>query len=85
MRLNFIISYASQYATSLIRQLREDGVYMRPLGNVIYLMCGPCTSLDICTHQLNKVYERILAFDSKKEELALDISNARAPQCMSVN
>ncbi|KAF3325804.1 hypothetical protein FCM35_KLT08884 [Carex littledalei] len=56
--------YASQYATSLIRQLRDDGIYMRPLGNVIYLMCGPCTSIDICTHQLNKVYERILAFDS---------------------
>ncbi|KAJ1697981.1 hypothetical protein LUZ63_006493 [Rhynchospora breviuscula] len=81
----FDTGYASQYATSLIRQLREDGVYMRPLGNVIYLMCGPCTSQDICTHQLDKVYERILALDSEmEEEHELDVSNVSTRQCISV-
>nr|GME13234.1 bifunctional dethiobiotin synthetase/7,8-diamino-pelargonic acid aminotransferase, mitochondrial [Ipomoea batatas] len=36
--------YASLYAANLIQKLRGDGIYMRPLGNVIYVMCGPCTS-----------------------------------------
>ncbi|ONK70535.1 uncharacterized protein A4U43_C05F34720 [Asparagus officinalis] len=56
--------YASLYARSLIQKLRDDGVYMRPLGNVIYLMCGPCTSPHFCNQQLNKVYERICELDS---------------------
>ncbi|CAM0911561.1 unnamed protein product [Alopecurus aequalis] len=55
--------YASLYARSLIQQLREeDGLYVRPLGNVIYLMCGPCTVRDTCTEQLSKVYRRISSF-----------------------
>ncbi|OIS97356.1 PREDICTED: bifunctional dethiobiotin synthetase/7,8-diamino-pelargonic acid aminotransferase, mitochondrial [Nicotiana attenuata] len=51
--------YASLYARSLIQKLREDGIYMRPLGNVIYLMCGPCTSPESCSNLLNKVYRRL--------------------------
>uniref|UniRef100_A0A0E0LSU0 Bifunctional dethiobiotin synthetase/7,8-diamino-pelargonic acid aminotransferase, mitochondrial n=1 Tax=Oryza punctata TaxID=4537 RepID=A0A0E0LSU0_ORYPU len=52
--------YASLYASSLIRQLREeDNIYARPLGNVIYLMCGPCTTRDSCTRQLTKVHRRL--------------------------
>lgn len=51
--------YASLSASSLIQRLREDGIYMRPLGNVIYLMCGPCTSPQFCTEQLTKLYQRI--------------------------
>ncbi|CAN4106517.1 unnamed protein product [Withania somnifera] len=47
--------YASLYATSLLQKLREDGIFMRPLGNVIYLMCGPCTSPESCSNLLNKV------------------------------
>ncbi|KAK4415274.1 Bifunctional dethiobiotin synthetase/7,8-diamino-pelargonic acid aminotransferase, mitochondrial [Sesamum alatum] len=54
--------YASMYASSLLKKLREDGIYMRPLGNVIYLMCGPCTSPDICRRLLEKVYDRIQEF-----------------------
>ncbi|XP_077238285.1 adenosylmethionine-8-amino-7-oxononanoate transaminase [Tasmannia lanceolata] len=54
--------YASLYASSLVQKLREDGVHMRPLGNVIYLMCGPCTSPQICTQLLRKVYHRIKEF-----------------------
>ncbi|KAG5593944.1 hypothetical protein H5410_035176 [Solanum commersonii] len=51
--------YASLYARSLLQKLREDGIYMRPLGNVIYLMCGPCTSPQSCSNLLNKVYSRL--------------------------
>lgn len=54
--------YGSLYASSLIRTLGEDGIYMRPLGNVIYLMCGPCTSRDICTRLLSKLYQRLDEF-----------------------
>lgn len=56
------LGYASLQASSLVQQLREDGVFMRPLGNVIYLMCGPCTSQHFCSQQLIKVYQRISEF-----------------------
>ncbi|KAJ6993934.1 bifunctional dethiobiotin synthetase/7,8-diamino-pelargonic acid aminotransferase [Populus alba x Populus x berolinensis] len=56
------VGYASLYAHSLLQKLREDGVYMRPLGNVIYLMCGPCTSPEICTSLLIKLYTRLEEF-----------------------
>ncbi|OEL16248.1 Bifunctional dethiobiotin synthetase/7,8-diamino-pelargonic acid aminotransferase, mitochondrial [Dichanthelium oligosanthes] len=52
--------YASLYASSLVQQLRkEDDIYVRPLGNVIYLMCGPCTPQDSCSRQLLKVHRRL--------------------------
>ncbi|KAI3444139.1 hypothetical protein Pfo_000804 [Paulownia fortunei] len=63
--------YASMYASSLLKKLREDGIYMRPLGNVIYLMCGPCTSPDICRHLLEKVYTRIQEFGQQEEKTAI--------------
>lgn len=57
--------YASLYARSLLQQLREeDDVYLRPLGNVLYLMCGPCTTRDSCTQQLHKVHRRLCSFSS---------------------
>ncbi|KAG9455961.1 hypothetical protein H6P81_000469 [Aristolochia fimbriata] len=62
--------YASLCASSLVQNLRKDGVYMRPLGNVIYLMCGPCTSPESCNHALRKVYRRIrndFSQDSRKD------------------
>jgi len=55
--------YASLYASSLVQQLRrEDDIYVRPLGNVIYLMCGPCTPRDSCSRQL-KVHRRLCDFN----------------------
>ncbi|XP_042491193.1 bifunctional dethiobiotin synthetase/7,8-diamino-pelargonic acid aminotransferase, mitochondrial isoform X2 [Macadamia integrifolia] len=58
--------YASLYASSLIQELREDGVYMRPLGNVIYLMCGPCTSPHVCDELLSKLLGRLHRFSQRK-------------------
>ncbi|PAN34389.1 hypothetical protein PAHAL_6G089000 [Panicum hallii] len=56
--------YASLYASSLVQQLRkEDDIYVRPLGNVIYLMCGPCTPQDSCSRQLLKVHRRLSDFN----------------------
>lgn len=62
--------YASTYASYLLQKFREDGIYMRPLGNVIYLMCGPCTNRDTCHHLLKKVYTRIQEFGQQKEKFA---------------
>ncbi|KAL3841028.1 hypothetical protein ACJIZ3_025619 [Penstemon smallii] len=54
--------YGSMYASSLLNKLRDDGIYMRPLGNVIYMMCGPLTSPEVCRSILEKVYARIQEF-----------------------
>ncbi|KAM0933792.1 putative dethiobiotin synthase, Adenosylmethionine--8-amino-7-oxononanoate transaminase [Dioscorea sansibarensis] len=62
------VGYASLYASSLVQQLRKDGIYMRPLGNVLYLMCGPCTSSDVCNQHLRKVYQRISEFQQSSDE-----------------
>lgn len=59
--------YGSLYARPLLQKLREDGVYMRPLGNVIYLLCGPCTSPEVCNQLLVKLYERLEEFDVCKK------------------
>ncbi|KAL2464309.1 Bifunctional dethiobiotin synthetase/7 [Forsythia ovata] len=53
------VGYASMYASSLLKKLREDGIYMRPLGNVIYVMCGPCTSTQVCRSILEKIFAAI--------------------------
>ncbi|XP_027331712.1 bifunctional dethiobiotin synthetase/7,8-diamino-pelargonic acid aminotransferase, mitochondrial isoform X2 [Abrus precatorius] len=58
--------YGSLYARPLLQKLREDGVYTRPLGNVIYLLCGPCTSPEICNQLLVKLYRRLEEFNECK-------------------
>ncbi|KAJ4709362.1 Bifunctional dethiobiotin synthetase/7,8-diamino-pelargonic acid aminotransferase, mitochondrial [Melia azedarach] len=61
--------YGSLYAVSLLQKLREDGIYMRPLGNVIYLMCGPCTSPEVCRQLLIKLYRRLDEFNKAERTL----------------
>ncbi|KAH9305032.1 hypothetical protein KI387_009436 [Taxus chinensis] len=51
--------YGSLLASSLVQKLRDDGVYMRPLGNVIYLMCGPATPPAMCSTLLQKLHKRL--------------------------
>ncbi|KAK7265291.1 hypothetical protein RJT34_32909 [Clitoria ternatea] len=58
--------YGSLYARPLLQKLREDGVYMRPLGNVVYLLCGPCTSPEVCNQLLFKLYKRLEEFSECK-------------------
>ncbi|XP_038878691.1 bifunctional dethiobiotin synthetase/7,8-diamino-pelargonic acid aminotransferase, mitochondrial [Benincasa hispida] len=64
----FNAGYASLYSRSLLLKLREDGIYMRPLGNVIYLMCGPCTKPDRCSQLLIKLLSRLDEFISEPRE-----------------
>ncbi|KAK8619937.1 hypothetical protein V6N13_066433 [Hibiscus sabdariffa] len=64
--------YASLYARSLVQMLREDGMYCRPLGNVIYVMCGPCTSPEICTRQLRKLYKKLEEFTEVKPDTKIN-------------
>ncbi|KAH9622480.1 hypothetical protein KSS87_015243 [Heliosperma pusillum] len=59
--------YASTYAMSLVQELREEGIYMRPLGNVLYLMCGPCTPPHLCSQLLTKLYQKIDEFHKKQQ------------------
>ncbi|KAI3496177.1 hypothetical protein L1887_38531 [Cichorium endivia] len=65
--------YASLCATSLLLKLREDSIYMRPLGNVIYMMCGPCTPPQICLKMLQTLYTRLNEFRHEKEHKAREI------------
>ncbi|KAJ1433507.1 Pyridoxal phosphate-dependent transferase, major domain [Sesbania bispinosa] len=58
--------YGSLYARPLLQKLREDGVYMRPLGNVIYLLSGPCTPPVTCNQLLVKLYKRLEEFNGSK-------------------
>ncbi|XVE71791.1 hypothetical protein DITRI_Ditri10aG0180200 [Diplodiscus trichospermus] len=64
--------YASLHASSLLQMLRNDGIYTRPLGNVIYLMCGPCTPPEICSQQLIKLYRRLEEFAKVKREMKIN-------------
>ncbi|XP_064987850.1 bifunctional dethiobiotin synthetase/7,8-diamino-pelargonic acid aminotransferase, mitochondrial-like isoform X2 [Musa acuminata AAA Group] len=60
--------YASLYTSSLVQQLRADGLYIRPLGNVIYLMCSPCTLPHFCSQQLCKLHQRIYEFSKRRRK-----------------
>ncbi|GAB4838211.1 Bifunctional dethiobiotin synthetase/7,8-diamino-pelargonic acid aminotransferase, mitochondrial [Ancistrocladus abbreviatus] len=57
--------YASLYANTLVKELLQDGIYTRPLGNVLYFMCSPCTSPVVCTQLLVKLCRRIEDFHQK--------------------
>lgn len=61
--------YASTFASSLLKQLREDGIYTRPLGNVVYFMCGPCTPPHICNNLLQKLLIRLDDFSGASDSL----------------
>ena len=37
----------------VIEKLRQNGVYARPLGNVVYIMVSPFTSKDECSRLIH--------------------------------
>ncbi|GJQ12326.1 hypothetical protein GpartN1_g4117.t1 [Galdieria partita] len=49
--------YHAMVTQELLDSLLAQGIYARPLGNVIYLMCSPCTQSSACDHLLNKLLE----------------------------
>ncbi|KAJ7299278.1 hypothetical protein O6H91_Y261100 [Diphasiastrum complanatum] len=54
--------YSSMLASNLIERLKSDGIYARPLGNVVYLMCGPMTSVTCCTDLLQRLFSHLKVF-----------------------
>ncbi|KNC81657.1 hypothetical protein, variant [Sphaeroforma arctica JP610] len=53
------VGYSSTAGKRVVTKLRQEGVFARPLGNVVYLMCAPVTPKDKCTEWL-KTLNRIL-------------------------
>ncbi|CAM6041370.1 unnamed protein product [Sphagnum compactum] len=51
--------YASVLSKGLVEGLRHDGIYVRPLGNVVYLMCGPLTNPESCSTLLQKLHAQL--------------------------
>ena len=51
--------YASAGAKSVVMQLRREGVFARPLGNVVYLMVTPTTPRAVCTRLLQQLMGKL--------------------------
>jgi dethiobiotin synthetase/adenosylmethionine--8-amino-7-oxononanoate aminotransferase len=49
----------------VVKHLLENGVYCRPLGNVVYIMVSPLTSREECARLCNLLTDAILALDEK--------------------
>lgn len=57
--------YSSMSSASIVQALRRNGVYVRPLGNVIYLMCGPTTPPSTCSKVMWALSQQLDAFEAK--------------------
>jgi dethiobiotin synthetase/adenosylmethionine--8-amino-7-oxononanoate aminotransferase len=53
---------AASRTTPMVRYLRDQGVFARPLGNVIYVMASPLTSKAECARLCSMVEETLLRF-----------------------
>ncbi|KAK9864959.1 hypothetical protein WJX84_008815 [Apatococcus fuscideae] len=53
-------SYGLESAKIVTRQLKQRGIYARPLGNVVYVMCTPTTSRKQCATLLDDVVSVII-------------------------
>lgn len=58
--------YASLSSRGIVQALREDGIYNRPLGNVLYFMCGPITAPSTCSKLLHQLSHQLDAFNARK-------------------
>ena len=47
---------ADSQTAPLVRELREHGIYARPIGNVIYIMVSPLTSTQECARLTEKLH-----------------------------
>ncbi len=52
--------YLSSAALKVTKALRAQGVYARPLGNVVYFMASPFTDPERCRSLLGKLNEMLL-------------------------
>ena len=42
------LGYTSGAAKQVVQRMRPRGIFARPLGNVVYLMCTPTTAKQKC-------------------------------------
>ncbi|EFJ25518.1 hypothetical protein SELMODRAFT_413615 [Selaginella moellendorffii] len=48
--------YSSLLSSGVVKELRQElGIYTRPLGNVVYFMCGPLTKPSVCSSLLRRM------------------------------
>ncbi len=59
LKVALMCRYASVLSKGLVEGLRHDGIYVRPLGNVVYLMCGPLTNPESCSTLLQKLHAQL--------------------------
>lgn len=53
--------YASNAAEGILSRLRDDGVFARPLGNTVYLMCTPMTDAGTLDRLVSTLKEALRA------------------------
>ncbi|KAI5069010.1 hypothetical protein GOP47_0015311 [Adiantum capillus-veneris] len=63
--------YASMLSRSIVQALREKGIYNRPIGNVVYFMCGPTTPPSVCSRLLLQLSHQLDDFAAKKQAAAI--------------
>lgn len=63
--------YGATGAIEIVKRLGNEGVFARPLGNVIYVMCSPVTEEDVCTEILRKLSS--VLFSSNREIRQVEI------------
>jgi len=51
--------YHAVITQEFLNSLLAQGVYTRPLGNVVYLMCSPCTPTEVCDQLLDKLLDQL--------------------------
>ncbi|MCO5563043.1 hypothetical protein L7F22_016679 [Adiantum nelumboides] len=63
--------YTSMLSGSIVQALKERGIYNRPLGNVLYFMCGPMTPPPVCAKLLLQLSHQLYDFVEKKQAAAI--------------
>lgn len=54
-----VAGYSASEAVQVTKALRQQGIYARPLGNVVYLMVTPTTAKDTCTSLLERLVKTL--------------------------
>lgn len=57
--------YAATGAREVVRRLREAGLFARPLGNVVYVMCCPVSGPDVREFMLDALVRVVEAVDGE--------------------
>lgn len=60
VRLDGQGGYAAEGADKVVGRLRDMDVFVRPLGNIIYVMCAPITSEAVCENIMRKLFTALL-------------------------